>query len=431
LPEEQYNKMEYTINTQKEEIRELTQRISILTEDLEKITNLFTDTKHDLDCKNVLLKQTEDNLKCSKIMCEELKEECSVQEYMLSEKTKVEDALYGQAEKLAKEKNVVEKELKMVFDKLDTVNEIALTNIDKVKIFTNDMESNYQLFSSAGAQMNTEIHENLDAICVNLNKTKHEVWGAKEKNKNSLRSFEKTLLDWLKEQNDFAYNEYLLKVTKFKEDFLQENVCHSNERDLKLKEFLESITEQFSKLKDEGLEKMVHFINELNDKKELFISNNIGFQMKEKFLKENIEKIKFNSSCSDKKLSTLEDKTNSIDRELGEIKELGEACTQNLSKIFELVSETLKKKQALDEKIANVEQKNAQNSKEIVNFKETNKKMEQLSIEKLNDDFKSLVELPILDYLNSNTQIIDKVYLFFGIFKLRNKNVSVFKMINR
>jgi len=413
LPEEQYNKMEYTINTQKEEIRELTQRISILTEDLEKITNLFTETKHDLDSKNILLKQTEDSLKCSKIMCEELKEECSVKEYMLNEKTKVEDTLYGQAEKLAKEKNVVEKELKMVFDKLDTVNEIALTNIDKVKIFTNDMESNYQLFSSTGAQMNTEIHENLDAICVNLNKTKHEVWVAKEKNKNSLRSFEKTLLDWLKEQNEFAYNEYLLKVTKFKEDFLQANVCQSNERELKFKEFLESISEQFSKLKDEGLDKMIHFINDLGDKKELFISNNIEFQMKDKFLKENIEKIKFNSSCSDKKLSALEDTTNSIDRELGEIKELGEVCTQNLSKIFELVSETLKKKQALDEKIANVEQKNAQNSKEIVDFKEKNKKMEQLSIEKLNDDFKSLVELPILDYLNSNTQIIDKVYLFY------------------
>ena len=275
MPEEQYNKMEYTINTQKEEIRELTQRISILTEDLEKITNLFTETKHDLDSKNILLKQTEDSLKCSKIMCEELKEECSVKEYMLNEKTKVEDTLYGQAEKLAKEKNIVEKELKMVFDKLDTVNEIALTNIDKVKIFTNDMESNYQLFSSTGAQMNTEIHENLDAICVNLNKTKHEVWVAKEKNKNSLRSFEKTLLDWLKEQNEFAYNEYLLKVTKFKEDFLQANVCHSNERELKFKEFLESISEQFSKLKDEGLDKMIHFINDLGDKKELFISNNI------------------------------------------------------------------------------------------------------------------------------------------------------------
>ena len=409
LPEEQYNKMEYTINTQREEIRELTQRISVLTEELEKLTNLFTDIKHELDTKNIVLKQTEENLKAARISCSEFQEECNVKEFMLNEKAKVENALFGQAEQLEKEKNDVEKDLKTVFNKLDAVNEIALTNINNVNIFTKDMESNYQIFSSTGTQMNAEIHANLDAICVNLDKTKHEVWSVKEKNKNSLRAFEKSLLEWLKEKQEFVNDEYLIKMNKFKEAFLKESESHSNERDLKLKTFLETINEQFLKLKEEGIEKMFLFINELSDKKELFIKSNIELQMKNTFLKENMERIAENYSGLDQRLQVVEKTTSSINEQMGELKQLDKACTKNLSKIFELLSDTMSKRQSFEEKFSLVEKQNAQNSLELSEINEENKKRGKASMKKLSSDFRSLIELPILEYLNSSTQIVDKV----------------------
>ena len=153
LPEEQYNKMEYTINQQRAEITDLTQRLNLVQENNERLTELFTETKHELDSKSKTLKLTEASLESARTLCEQLREECKVQDFMLAERAKTEEALYGQAEQLVKEKNGAEIEIKKLFNKLDTVNEIAQTNVGKVQVFAEAMENNYSIFSNTGTEV--------------------------------------------------------------------------------------------------------------------------------------------------------------------------------------------------------------------------------------------------------------------------------------
>ena len=146
IPDDQYAKTEYTLEMQKEEIRELSQKIVSLNEELEKLTDLFTETKQDLAEKCTVLRHTEENLKVTTKLCGELQDECNVKTYIIGEQSKSEEKLYGVAESLDKEKHGVERDLSQVFSKVDAVSAIADTNVSKVCVFAEEMLGNYDIF---------------------------------------------------------------------------------------------------------------------------------------------------------------------------------------------------------------------------------------------------------------------------------------------
>lgn len=100
LPPEIHESMVSTLSNQKEEIRELLNKIGQLEEEMEKVNNLFNDTKLSLEQKCDQLNTTEINLYTTKRCLEATQTECEQTKYLLGERVNNEGKLYSQANNL-------------------------------------------------------------------------------------------------------------------------------------------------------------------------------------------------------------------------------------------------------------------------------------------------------------------------------------------
>ena len=269
--------------------------------------------------------------------------------------------------------------------------------------------------------MNTKTQENLSSIVDNLNTSKLDICGAKEKNKSSLLSFETSLLNWLKEQGELTEKEFLVSMTRFGNEFLKEIESHSSDQMAKLNTFLESIREHKPDLSQNGVEKIAAFLKELKENKESFVADSIGREMHETFLKPNVDRIALDAANSKVKLESLEESMSSSVGIVKEINELKSNLADSFQKINESISElinqfmrdSLNKVERLDEKVQKVEMHCTNNLDQFSKMKEDIKLSAQAAIETLNVGFKTRVETPFCKHLDSNLRIVDDVDHFY------------------
>ena len=107
LPFELHQSMECKLENQKEEIREMLQKINALNDEIDKLTELFKETKDNLEEKTVQLNETEASLKVVSGKLENTEAELGENKYLLQKQIVTEVNLFGQADQLLDIRNYI------------------------------------------------------------------------------------------------------------------------------------------------------------------------------------------------------------------------------------------------------------------------------------------------------------------------------------
>ena len=245
LPAELYQSMEGKLENQKEEIRELLQKINGLNDEIDKLQELFKETKDNLIEKTAQLIETQLNLKGVTFKLENTEQELDENKYLLQEQVATEINLHGQADQLLKTAKISINDCTQLHDKID-----RKTNVEKInQISTSQFsEQMFQRNAKFNEDVNVNLNENkkrnyeLESNLEILNKRLIE---NKDENVCSLSIFHDQQENWSEEQTKLLNDGCLLSCLNYKEATLKQNANNLNNNLDILHSFKESLGNKF------------------------------------------------------------------------------------------------------------------------------------------------------------------------------------------
>lgn len=275
LPADQHAKNEVLIETQKQEIRDLTTRINYVQDEFDKLMQQFNDTTDELNLKTRRLRETSEKLTKTEVNLKLTEQDRDENKYLLSEQVKTENSLYQQADSLLKITQLSINECAQLHDTLNRKREIEALNKITNENYYHKIKNRYLSMLQEESIDFIAKNESLGQLTNKLKDIKLRLSEDKDENYFELNSFLTTMNNYYEAQKSYI-NEFLIDKNQH---FIME-LASLNQLNLnKTNEFLNSFKEYLNQ----------HYF-ELTSREILTLDNQLTIL--KSYLTENQEKFK-------------------------------------------------------------------------------------------------------------------------------------------
>ena len=416
LPSDLHDSMTSKLESQKEEIRDLLQKISGLNEEMEKINDLFQDTKQNLDEKCKTLSITARNLSLTEANLQQVKQECEESKYIIEEKTKTESVLFQQAQEVHNVNKTADLDCQYLHEKIKRINGVAHKNKTLTEMFSKQITDKLCDMLRQESDMSNDHQENLCSLCEQLADVDTKVNEMKSNVLCELHVFNEQQQEWFISQGKLLNDVIETKCSTFYEIFLaringsNEYMQTSTNSQLNLCTLHEQLfTTTYTEIQNlVGKIELSHneFGNVFTERSNQYLTNN----------KQEIQK------SSTEFITNLDKLANSIENVQQDVSSLKTAHQDLQSSVFEAIdsfqssilkisSQFRQSFQMLDDKCQEIALKNNTNLNELSQIKELVRSKEHESIFNQNSEFESMISQPVKQLIQFNSACVKDIHV--------------------
>lgn len=408
LPNDLHESMVAKLDEQKEEIRELLNKITALNEEIDKVNDLFKETKQSLDdkcvqlaCTQKILTQTESNLRAAKQECEESK-------YVIEERIKTENALVQQAQELHCVNKQADLDCQQLHAKIARLSGVAAKNKSLLELFSQKMTSNLRDILIKEAERTNDHKESMCGLCEQLSEIDAKLNEMKSDVLCELHVYDEHSQAWLDELGKLLSSEIDTNCAQFYARFVAsldsngEFLREENNSQISLcshhKELFHSTLSEIKRLVDKI---------ELNSSE---FSGVFAAQANE-YLKTNKQEIQTQSSEYVANLDRLSRSIEVVQKDMNELKtaqhdlqsSVFEAIDTLQSTILQMSAKFRHSFQQLDEKCQEIAFKNTASLSELAQIKDLIKVKEKELVLNRANEFNEKIQQPVKNLIESNS----------------------------
>jgi kinesin family member 11 len=325
LPEDMHAAMEAKLVSQKDEIREMTQRIAMLNEELEITTDQLKDTRYELDEKKKRFLELKNRLIETEERLTAAETENNEKQFLIDKQIETEEKLNTLASNLIEKNREADADCAKLQTKVENLKVTMNKNKETLATYAQTfMASTGQMFNLDSAAF-ADNKQKLTKLFSNLSEMADKVQNNSNENICSIQLFTSKLFNWLKSQDQMIEVEIETRVN----DFFSNLIQTINNRQHSIVDFIQGQLGQGQTLMEDFIAKQEIFDSAMSR-----IKNN--HQIFDEAMNSNLEQT-LAECCDDLKANNCYyrlqlDSINDIDKQSNQV---DNEFTQNCSKFID------------------------------------------------------------------------------------------------